>query len=143
MARRASLRASDSDRERVAERLRHATGEGRLLAEELEARLEAAFAARTYGELDALVADLPERSLAPRHRGRPARRLGPAPAIALILLAPMLVALVVAAVVVVATALAAWALLAAVLWWSFGHRVIRPYPIRYRRSVQAYGRWRA
>lgn len=36
-----------------------AGGEGRLLAEELEQRLEVAFHARTYGELDALVVDLP------------------------------------------------------------------------------------
>ncbi len=59
MARRNSLRASDSDREDVAERLRAATAEGRLLAGELEQRLEVAFHARTYGELDALVIDLP------------------------------------------------------------------------------------
>ena len=59
MAKRYSLLASDSDREDVAERLRAASGEGRLLAEELEQRLELAFHARTYGELDALVVDLP------------------------------------------------------------------------------------
>jgi len=59
VARRYSLRASDSDREDVAERLRVATAEGRLLASELEQRLEVAFSARTYGELDALVVDLP------------------------------------------------------------------------------------
>ena len=54
-----SLRASDSDRDEVVERLRHATAEGRLSADELEERLEALFACRTYGELDSLVADLP------------------------------------------------------------------------------------
>jgi hypothetical protein len=43
----------------VAERLHQATTEGRLLAEELDERLGAAFSARTYGQLDALVADLP------------------------------------------------------------------------------------
>ncbi len=62
MARRYSLRASDSDREDVAERLCAATAEGRLLAGELEQRLEVAFHARTYGELDALVVDLPAAS---------------------------------------------------------------------------------
>lgn len=62
MADRANLRASDADRERVAERLRKATGEGRLLAEELEERLHAALSARTYGELDAVVADLPDEA---------------------------------------------------------------------------------
>ncbi len=59
MARRHSLRASDSDRDGVAERLRAATAEGRLLAAELEQRLELALRARTYGELDELVVDLP------------------------------------------------------------------------------------
>ena len=59
MASRHSLRASDSDREDVAERLRAATAEGRLMAGELEERLEVALLARTYGELDPLVVDLP------------------------------------------------------------------------------------
>ncbi len=66
MARRAVLRASDDEREEVAERLRKAAIEGRLLAEELEERLGTALRARTHGELDALVADLP----APRSRRR-------------------------------------------------------------------------
>jgi hypothetical protein len=51
--------ASDADRERVAERLRAAGGEGRLTPAELEERLETAFAARTGAELEPLVADLP------------------------------------------------------------------------------------
>jgi hypothetical protein len=59
LARRSLLKASDADREHVAERLRRATGEGRLVAEELEERLGLALTARTYGELDAVVADLP------------------------------------------------------------------------------------
>jgi hypothetical protein len=59
VARRHLLRASDSDREEVVGRLRAATAEGRLLVAELEQRLEVAFHARTYGELDALVDDLP------------------------------------------------------------------------------------
>jgi Domain of unknown function (DUF1707) len=54
------LRASDADRERAAERLRAAAAEGRLSSEELEERLERAFAARTEGELGPLVSDLPE-----------------------------------------------------------------------------------
>jgi hypothetical protein len=54
-----AIRASDADREQVAERLRIATAEGRLQPHELEERLTAAFAARTYGELEPLVADLP------------------------------------------------------------------------------------
>ena len=59
MARRAAIRASDEDRELIADRLRQATGEGRLLAGELEERLEVAFTARTVGQLAALVSDLP------------------------------------------------------------------------------------
>jgi len=54
-----SLRASDADREQIAERLRHATAEGRLTPDELEERLGALYRSRTYGELDALVSDLP------------------------------------------------------------------------------------
>jgi hypothetical protein len=53
------LRVSDADRERVAERLRDAAGEGRLTVEELDERVEAAYGARTAGELAELTADLP------------------------------------------------------------------------------------
>jgi Domain of unknown function (DUF1707) len=53
------LRASDSDRERVAQTLREAAGDGRLNLEELEERLTAAYTARTYGELEPLTRDLP------------------------------------------------------------------------------------
>ncbi|MBT2367001.1 DUF1707 and DUF2154 domain-containing protein [Streptomyces sp. ISL-10] len=53
------MRASDSERERVAERLREAVAEGRLDMEEFEQRLEAAYTARTHGELAPLVRDLP------------------------------------------------------------------------------------
>ncbi len=59
MARRTAIRASDGDRELVAERLRTATGEGRLLPAELEERLGAALRARTHGQLAVLVSDLP------------------------------------------------------------------------------------
>jgi hypothetical protein len=59
VAKRGSLRASDADREQVAERLRRAAAEGRLRTDELEQRLGAAFSALTYGELDPLTDDLP------------------------------------------------------------------------------------
>ena len=55
----AELRASHGDRDRVVELLRVAAGDGRLTAEELDERLEAALTARTYGELAALTTDLP------------------------------------------------------------------------------------
>jgi hypothetical protein len=61
VARRSQLRASDQDREHVAERLREAAVEGRLTSDELDERLGRAFAARTYGELDDLIGDLPAR----------------------------------------------------------------------------------
>jgi Domain of unknown function (DUF1707) len=54
-----SIRASHEDRDRVVELLRVAGGDGRLDADELDERVGAALAARTYGELAALVADLP------------------------------------------------------------------------------------
>jgi len=57
------LRASHEDRDRVVELLRVAAGDGRLTAEELDERLEVALTARTYGELTALVKDLPTRGL--------------------------------------------------------------------------------
>ena len=56
---RSRLRISDADRHRVAELLREAAGEGRLDIDELDERLEAAYAAKTYGDLVPLTADLP------------------------------------------------------------------------------------
>lgn len=53
------LRASHEDRDRVAEQLRIAAGDGRLTAAELDERLGVALSARTYRELAALTADLP------------------------------------------------------------------------------------
>jgi hypothetical protein len=53
------LRASHDDRDRVVELLRVAAGDGRLTLEELDERVGAAMAARTHGELRALVSDLP------------------------------------------------------------------------------------
>ena len=59
------LRASDADRERVAGILRDALAEGRLDMEEFEERLEATYAARTYGELAPVTRDLPAPGAAP------------------------------------------------------------------------------
>ncbi|MGW2698512.1 DUF1707 SHOCT-like domain-containing protein [Streptomyces sp. NPDC001340] len=53
------LRASDADRERVAEVLRDAVAEGRLDMAEFEERLEATYKARTYAELTPITRDLP------------------------------------------------------------------------------------
>jgi hypothetical protein len=54
------IRAADSDRERVAEQLRSAHAEGRLDLTEYDQRVQQAWAARTYGELEVLTADLPQ-----------------------------------------------------------------------------------
>jgi hypothetical protein len=53
------VRASHEDRDRAAELLRMAAGDGRLTADELDQRLEQALTARTLGELAALSRDLP------------------------------------------------------------------------------------
>ncbi|MFJ2575541.1 DUF1707 domain-containing protein [Kitasatospora aureofaciens] len=55
----AELRASDADRERVAELLRDAYAEGRLDVDEHAERIEAAYAAKTLGDLVPLTRDLP------------------------------------------------------------------------------------
>ncbi len=53
------MRASDADRERVADALQRHTAEGRLTLDEFDQRSASAYAARTFGELDAITADLP------------------------------------------------------------------------------------
>ncbi len=126
MARRATLRASDSDREAVAERLRAAAADGRIVAEELEERLATALRARTYGELDVLVADLPRDQVArrggmTRASGRSMWRIGPVPALAFLIVMPIAVAAVVAVVTIVFAMVTAWACLAAIVWLALGH----------------------
>ena len=53
------MRASDADRERVANIVREAAGDGRLTMEELDERLDAVYAAKTYAELEPITRDLP------------------------------------------------------------------------------------
>src|SRR5690242_8681909 len=67
----ARMRISDADRHRVAEVLREAAGEGRLGLEELDGRLEATYAARTYADLVPITVDLPAEA---PHRPGPAPR---------------------------------------------------------------------
>jgi len=78
------LRISDADRHRVAEVLRDAAGEGRLELDELEERLEAAYAAKVYADLVPIVVDLPGNGLALPTAATPARRAAgtPAPGVA-------------------------------------------------------------
>jgi hypothetical protein len=77
--RREELRAADSDRQFVAERLKTALDEGRLNLSEYDERLAKAFAARTYGELDSLLDDLPA-SITGRDSVVPAQPSAPAAA---------------------------------------------------------------
>ncbi|WP_369172103.1 DUF1707 domain-containing protein [Streptomyces sp. R28] len=53
------LRASDADRDRIADILRDALAEGRLTAEEHAERVEGVLTAKTVGELDVFIRDLP------------------------------------------------------------------------------------
>src|SRR5690606_35039938 len=54
------MRISDADRHEVAEALRRAAGEGRLDFDELDERLESAYAAKIYADLEPILGDLPE-----------------------------------------------------------------------------------
>ncbi|HET7357412.1 MAG TPA: DUF1707 domain-containing protein [Nocardioidaceae bacterium] len=55
----AELRISDAERHDVAEVLRQAAGEGRIDLAELDERLEATYAAKTYADLVPITSDLP------------------------------------------------------------------------------------
>jgi hypothetical protein len=68
------LRAADADREAIAEGLRRSHAEGRLDTDELQHRLERCYEAKTLGELDELVTDLPREGPDERAQGP---RLGP------------------------------------------------------------------
>ena len=54
------MRVSDADREQAAEVLREAAGQGRISMDELDERLELAYAAKTYADLAAVTRDLPQ-----------------------------------------------------------------------------------
>jgi hypothetical protein len=56
------MRASDADRAAVAQRLQRAVDEGRLDLTDYDERLQQTYAAKTYGELDRITADLPAPS---------------------------------------------------------------------------------
>ncbi len=118
MAHRGILRASDADRERIADRLRQAATEGRILPDELDERLGAALSARTYAELDALVADLPSDRVT--RRRPPSAAPWVKPTVALALAIPLAIALIAVVVLVVTSFLAVWALWLALGWWFFG-----------------------
>ncbi|MGV9789458.1 DUF1707 SHOCT-like domain-containing protein [Streptomyces sp. NPDC003435] len=80
----ADLRASDADRDRVADILREALAEGRLTAEEHAERVEGVLHTKTVGELDVFIRDLPaahDRPAGPAYTAAPPRpRPGTLPA---------------------------------------------------------------
>jgi hypothetical protein len=66
-------RASDADRDRTAAALREHLAAGRLTAEEFNQRLDQVFAAKTLGELDEAMTDLPGADLAQLPQASPDR----------------------------------------------------------------------
>lgn len=76
MVSREQMRVADTDREHVATRLHAALAEGRLDLDELDERLQRVYAAKTFGDLDRVVADLPRPAPPERSQVMPV----PAPA---------------------------------------------------------------
>ncbi|QRP51202.1 DUF1707 domain-containing protein [Amycolatopsis sp. FDAARGOS 1241] len=78
------MRASDADREQVAQVLHQALSEGRITMTELEERLSTVYAAKTVGELKPVTRDLPVGNPTPttlqpatsRALGMPDNRIG-------------------------------------------------------------------
>jgi Domain of unknown function (DUF1707)/Cell wall-active antibiotics response 4TMS YvqF len=66
------MRVSDSDREHAADVLREAAGQGRINFDELDERLELAYAAKTYADLAAVTSDLPRPGQVLSPAGQPA-----------------------------------------------------------------------
>ena len=61
---RGRMRVSDADREQAADVLREAAGQGRISMDELDERLELAYAAKTYADLAEVTHDLPQAGTA-------------------------------------------------------------------------------
>src|SRR3954453_6896847 len=74
------MRVSDSERQQVAERLQAALNEGRLDLVEYDERLQGAYQAKTYRELNQLTADLPGAARPERSQLAPAAVPSEAPA---------------------------------------------------------------
>lgn len=73
-----SIRISNADREKVAQILHTAMAEGRLELSELEERLDAVYAAKTFADLEPITRDLPVQ--APHTLALPTAAPGPVPA---------------------------------------------------------------
>jgi hypothetical protein len=77
---RGRLRASHADREQVIDLLKTAFVQGRLAKDEFEARVDRAFASRTYAELAAVTADIPAAPIAAPISAPPLRKPAKTPA---------------------------------------------------------------
>jgi hypothetical protein len=122
-----SLRVGDAERDAVGEVLRREHVNGRIDAVEFQERLERSLVARTYADLDALVADLPGAEPRRDHRAR-RRTVWPWP----LGLVPLLL------IAMIATR-------GHVLWLAFPFFalfVLRPLVWRsWGRGYRGYGRW--
>ncbi len=78
-----AMRAADTDRDRVADVLREAVAQGRISFDELDERLDQAYAAKTYADLEAITRDLPASGAvtpaAATSTGYPLDRIGGTP----------------------------------------------------------------
>ena len=79
----AALRASDADRDRVADRLREALAEGRITPEEHAERIDVVYSAKTYAELEPVLSDLPPEPGADEPLGPPRAGQGAGPRVGL------------------------------------------------------------
>ena len=120
-------RVGDADRDRTADLLKEAHAAGYLTLEETDERLGTALAARTRGELDRLIADLPPEWRASRERGqRPAgppqhqRPTLPAEAVWLVPLVMVITGVIVLAVLTRGMWFFPWPLLW--IFFAFGRR---------------------
>jgi len=113
MTRDPGMRASQEERDRVVDLLRTHAGEGRLELDELEQRVEAALAARTRGDLAALLTDLPDPE--PLRRRSSAVRTVALGSFASALL-PLLAGIAILALAPPAFAWIGWT---AIGWWFF------------------------
>lgn len=86
------LRVGDREREAVSDILRQEHVDGRLNSDEFQERLERCLTAKTYADLDQLVADFPGREVEQGRTGRAwGRRPWPFPFVPLALIAAIVV----------------------------------------------------
>lgn len=116
-----NVRAGDADRDEIGERLRRNHAEGRIDAQEFQDRIDRCYHAKTVGDLQQLVNDLPREH--DEQAERPVRRLWPVPLIPLVI--------------------AVWAITIATGWhhghWGLPWLIPLLFAIRF--LVWPYGRW--